>query len=50
MKVELKNKDGVWKLRLMLRLWVNVHLWPLFSTNDVISQEVSIVVKKMTLL
>ncbi len=37
--VELKNKDGVWKLRLVVSLCVNVYFGLTFSTFDVISSE-----------
>ncbi len=39
MTVELKNNDGVWKLRLVVSLCVNVYFWLTFCTFDVISSE-----------
>ncbi len=40
--VKLKNKDGVWKLRLVVSLCVNVYFWLTFCTFDVISSEKSV--------
>ncbi len=37
--VELKNKDGVWKLHLVASLCVHVYFWLTFCTFDVISSE-----------
>ncbi len=39
MTFEIKNKDGVWKLHLVISLFVNVYFWLTFCTFDVIYSE-----------